>query len=80
LHDALHAQVDHLNSSNGNGSKTHRDNFQQPEELWRQVMHLERICLNPKPTMFSQSATKLVQLPAQSYATSFDELLSVLAS
>jgi radical SAM superfamily enzyme YgiQ (UPF0313 family) len=80
LHDALHAQVDYWNSSNGNGSKAHQHNGQQPEELWRQVMHLERVCRNPKPTMLSQSHTKLVQLSAQSYATSFDELLSVLAS
>ena len=82
LHDALHAQVDHWNSSTGNSSKPRTHSGKQPEELWRQVMHLEQICRNPKPTMFSgqAAATKLVQLPAQSYATSFDELLSVLAS
>ena len=44
-------------------------------------MHLERTCRNPKPTLFtSHSQENLVQLQAHAYATSFAELLNVLAS
>jgi len=78
LHDALHAQVDYWNSANGVQNK---QGHHQPEELWRRVMELERTCRNPRPTLFaSHSQGNLVQLQAHSYATSFDELLSVLAS
>jgi anaerobic magnesium-protoporphyrin IX monomethyl ester cyclase len=78
LHDALHAQVDHWNSANGRSAKTHHD--RDPDELWRRVMHLEQTCRNPRPTVLHDfSESKLVQLQAPTYATSFDELLSVLA-
>ena len=44
-------------------------------------MHLERTCRNPRPTVLSGHAKeKLVQLQTPSYATSFEELLNVLAS
>jgi len=80
LHDALHAQVDSWNSSSTSGQKeqhVHRS----PEELWKRVMELERTCRNPKPTVLNVfSEEKLVELPARMYATSFEELLDVLAT
>jgi len=76
LHDALHAQVDCWN-----GAKNGHESLAQPEELWRRVMRLERSCRNPRPTVLSTHPDqKLVQLQAPVYATSFDELLNVLAS
>jgi anaerobic magnesium-protoporphyrin IX monomethyl ester cyclase len=81
LHDALHAQVDCWNSGSAKGA--HREKLEpyEPDELWKRVMHLERTCRNPRPTILSSHAEeRLVQLQAPSYATSFEELLSVLAS
>jgi hypothetical protein len=80
LHDALHAQVDCWNSGSSTVARKKQGGRHEPEELWRRVMHLERTCRNPKPTVFASHAHELVQLQAQSYATSFDELLNVLAS
>ena len=80
LHDALHAQVDCWNSGSSTLARKKQGGRHEPEELWRRVMHLERTCRNPKPTVFASHAHELVQLQAQSYATSFDELLNVLAS
>ena len=77
LHDALHAQVDYWNFANGSQKEQSRH---EPEHLWRRVMELEKSCRNPRPTIFAHSQGSLVQLQAHSYATSFDELLSVLAS
>lgn len=77
LHDALHAQVDYWNFANGSQKEESRH---EPEHLWRRVMELEKSCRNPRPTIFAHSQGSLVQLQAHSYATSFDELLSVLAS
>src|SRR5579864_7989333 len=80
LHDALHAQVDCWNSGSATGAQREQHARHEPEELWRRVMHLERTCRNPKPTLFtSHSQEGLVQLQAHTYATSFDELLNVLA-
>jgi anaerobic magnesium-protoporphyrin IX monomethyl ester cyclase len=80
LHDALHAQVDYWNSCSAKAAQK-QDRRHEPEELWRRVMELEKTCRNPRPTLFaSHSQGSLVQLQAPSYATSFDELLSVLAS
>lgn len=80
LHDALHAQVDDWNFSSSTQGQVVREH-DGPGELWRRVMELEKTCRNPRPTMFSSSSRdNLVQLQAQGYATSFDELLSVLAS
>jgi hypothetical protein len=80
LHDALHAQVDSWNSCSAHGvQKTSAHG--EPEELWRRVMRLEKTCRNPRPTVLNTFAgDKLVQLQAQVYATSFEELLNVLAS
>jgi radical SAM superfamily enzyme YgiQ (UPF0313 family) len=80
LHDALHAQVDYWNSSSSTVAQRKPSPRHEPEELWRRVMHLEKTCRNPRPTVFASHAHELVQLQAHSYATSFDELLSVLAS
>lgn len=80
LHDALHAQVDYWNSGSSTVAQKKQSTRHEPEELWRRVMHLENTCRNPRPTVFASHAHELVQLQAHSYATSFDELLSVLAS
>jgi len=80
LHDALHAQVDYWNSGSSTVAPKKQGARHEPEELWRRVMHLEKTCRNPRPTVFASHAHELVQLQAHSYATSFDELLSVLAS
>ena len=80
LHDALHAQVDSWNGS-GQSTERVRQNKSGPDELWRRVMRLEKTCRNPKPTVFnSLQGHDLVQLQVPIYATSFDELLNVLAS
>jgi anaerobic magnesium-protoporphyrin IX monomethyl ester cyclase len=77
LHDALHAQVNTWNSGSGTGARKE----QAPDELWKRVMHLEKTCRNPKPTVLSSfQGEQLVQLQAPLYATTFDELLDVLAS
>jgi radical SAM superfamily enzyme YgiQ (UPF0313 family) len=81
LHDALHAQVDCWNSSSPVAAQKERHDRQEPGALWRRVMHLEQTCRNPRPTLFtSPSEESLVQLQGHTYATSFDELLNVLAS
>lgn len=81
LHDALHAQVDSWNSSSSAAVKKDQHAHREPEELWRRVMQLEKSCRNPKPTVLNSFANeKLVQVQTPIYATSFDELLDVLAS
>jgi anaerobic magnesium-protoporphyrin IX monomethyl ester cyclase len=80
LHDALHAQVDSWNSCSLQGALKER-NADEPDELWRRVMHLEKTCRNSTPTVLSNfGERKLAQLEAPVYATSFDDLLSVLGS
>jgi anaerobic magnesium-protoporphyrin IX monomethyl ester cyclase len=79
LHDALHAQVDSWNSCSA-GQNREREHS-APEELWNRVMKLEKTCRNPRPTVLSSfPGENLVRLSAPVYATSFDELLDVLAS
>ena len=81
LHDALHAQVDSWNGCSGHSAEKVRQSKGAPDELWRRVMRLEKTCRNPKPTVFnSLQGHDLVQLQVPVYATSFDELLTVLAS
>jgi radical SAM superfamily enzyme YgiQ (UPF0313 family) len=80
LHDALHAQVDSWSwrATAGTQKKQSRD---ERDELWRRVMLLEKTCRNPRPTVLNCfPGQELVQLQAPVYATSFDDLLSVLAS
>ncbi len=80
LHDALHAQVDSWNSRSANRTQP-EDPPRQPDELWMKVMRLEKTCRNPRPTVLNNFAEqKLVQLQAPVYATSFEDLLNVLAS
>ena len=80
LHDALHAQVDCWNSSSAQSAQRERNVRREPDELWRRVMNLEKTCRNPRPTVLSSvTEEKLVQLQAPTYATSFEELLNVLA-
>jgi anaerobic magnesium-protoporphyrin IX monomethyl ester cyclase len=81
LHDALHAQVDFWNSCSGRATKKEQPAHRDPDELWKRVMQLEKTCRNPRPTVLhNRAGEKFVQLQAPTYATSFDELLTVLAS
>jgi anaerobic magnesium-protoporphyrin IX monomethyl ester cyclase len=85
LHDALHAHVDCTNSNSGNSSSPQAaqklNGHAEPEDLWRRVMDLEKTCRNPRPTLLGNGTeTKLVQLQTHADASSFDELLKVLAS
>ena len=81
LHDALHAQVDCWNSCSTKATQKQNGDRQEPNVLWRRVMHLEKTGRNPRPTLLtSHSHGSLVQLQGPMYATSFDELLNVLAS
>ncbi len=81
LHDALHAQVDSWNSGFAGRPQEQEREHGQPDELWNRVMQLEKTCRNPRPTVLSSfPGEALVRLPAPIYATSFDELLDVLAS
>jgi radical SAM superfamily enzyme YgiQ (UPF0313 family) len=57
LHDALHAQVECRNSSNGGIGRADAD------ALWRRVEELEKTCRNPHPTVLPDFAgSHLVQL------------------
>ncbi len=77
LHDALHAQVDLWNSS----VSPEKEKSPYPDDLWKRVMRLEKSCRNPRPTVLhSFPGENVVHLQAPVYATSFDELLNVLAS
>ena len=82
LHDALHAQVDSWNSSSAQSVENQSQAHAGPEELWRQVIRLEKTCRNPRATVlntFSEGkVAQLQQTPV--HATSFDELLNVLRS
>ena len=80
LHDALHAQVDCWNSASASGAQREQQVRREPDDLWKRVMRLEKSCRNPSPTVLGRhTEEKLVQLQAASYATTFDELLNVLA-
>jgi radical SAM superfamily enzyme YgiQ (UPF0313 family) len=81
LHDALHAQVDTWNSCSTPAARKGVQAHDEPDELWRRVMKLERTCRTPRPTVLNSfPGDNLVQLQAPAYATNFDELLKVLAS
>ena len=72
LHDALHAQVDLSNSL------TAREDPKQPrpksDELWEQVVRLEKTCRNARPTILPGFAgEQLVQLRASLGVTSGDD-------
>jgi anaerobic magnesium-protoporphyrin IX monomethyl ester cyclase len=79
LHDALHTQVDSWNSVAGKSPGKEPHEQKESNELWKRVMHLEKTCRNPRPTVLSSSEDNLVQLQSYRYATSFEELMSVLA-
>ena len=80
LHDALHAQVDCWKSGPRSASPKSHPN-READALWNRVMQLEKTCRNPRPTILGgRAGEKLVQLQPTMYATSFDELLSVLTS
>jgi anaerobic magnesium-protoporphyrin IX monomethyl ester cyclase len=80
LHDALHAQVDSWNSIRTKATHKEHHEQQEPDELWKRVIQLERTCRNARPTVLGNySENKLVQLQQHGYDTSFDDLLRVLA-
>jgi len=51
LHDALHAQVDSCNSTGNKAIQKEQHQREEVNELWKRVMHLEKTCRNPKPTI-----------------------------
>ena len=54
LHDALHAQVDSWNSMGNHAIQEDQREGEKVNELWERVMHLEKTCRNPKPTILSR--------------------------
>jgi anaerobic magnesium-protoporphyrin IX monomethyl ester cyclase len=54
LHDALHAQVDSWNSIGSKATQKEQHQREEVNELWKRVMHLEKNCRNPKPTILSR--------------------------
>jgi anaerobic magnesium-protoporphyrin IX monomethyl ester cyclase len=76
LHDALHAIVDAWNAST-----ILAGHHQDPEDLWNQVIQLERTCRNPHATVLPEFATEsLVQLQTTKGAPNFKQILNVLSS
>ena len=71
LHDALHAQVDLSNSLMARDPKQPRP---KSDELWEQVVRLEKTCRNARPTILPGFAgEQLVQLRASLGVTSGDD-------
>jgi radical SAM superfamily enzyme YgiQ (UPF0313 family) len=73
LHDALHTQVDAWRSSHNDGSPIRQNQeCADPgiDQMWAQVMQLEKTCRNSDPTMLEALSTDpLVQLqPAPGFA------------
>src|SRR5260370_17463931 len=73
LHDALHVQVDAWHSTrNPRASTKQSRELSAPrlDEVWARVVHLEKICRNPQPTVLDAfSSRSLVQLrPAPDFA------------
>ena len=80
LHDALHAQVESWSSSPSKTMAREEHSRSEPENLWRRVVELEKTCRNRRPTLLASHAeSKLVQLQTRSSATSFEEILNILA-
>jgi len=72
LHDALHAQVDFRNSSAA--QEDTRQPRSKPDELWEQVVQLEKTCRNARPTVLPGFASEpLIQLRAGVGITSGDD-------
>ncbi|MGB8986577.1 MAG: hypothetical protein WCC37_08250, partial [Candidatus Sulfotelmatobacter sp.] len=73
LHDALHTQVDAWHSGH-NGETPIRQNHEYSgrsvDQMWAQVIQLEKTCRNSDPTMLEALSTdSLVQLqPAPGFA------------
>jgi hypothetical protein len=73
--------VDSWNSSSTKTAPGQERDRRETESLWQRVMELEKSCRNPRPTLLnSYTDSTLVQLQAHSSATTFEELLNVLAS
>jgi radical SAM superfamily enzyme YgiQ (UPF0313 family) len=74
LHNALHAQVDSWNSCTEQPSGKNRDVDADPDELWSQVVQLEKSCRNTRATVPPSFASQqLVQLQAGSGMRSGDD-------
>jgi anaerobic magnesium-protoporphyrin IX monomethyl ester cyclase len=77
LHDALHAQVDTWNSRGrlASGTETGRSSQEaSADELWKQVVQLEKTCRNSSPTVLANvAAGDLVQLQTAPALTSGDD-------
>jgi radical SAM superfamily enzyme YgiQ (UPF0313 family) len=72
LHDALHAEVDLSNSLSAKEDAEHTT--PKPDELWQQVMRLERTCRHARPTILPNfSGEPLVQLRPSLGVTSGDD-------
>lgn len=66
LHDALHARVDSWNAG--------KEQADAADDLWRQVIQLERKCRNARPTVLPNFASRqLVQLQVEPGATCGDD-------
>lgn len=73
LHDALHAHVDSWNSGGVQQSMNGAHAYGDPEQLWNQVIRLEKSCRNPRPTTLGTfTGQELVQLRDLPSATSFE--------
>jgi radical SAM superfamily enzyme YgiQ (UPF0313 family) len=73
LHDALHTQVDAWNSGHKGETpirQNHEYSGRSVDQMWAQVIQLEKTCRNSDPTMLEALSTdSLVQLqPAPSFA------------
>ena len=59
LHDALHAQVDSLKLNSAHVTRENRDAGDSPDELWKQVVQLEKSCRNTLPSFARPSLVHL---------------------
>jgi anaerobic magnesium-protoporphyrin IX monomethyl ester cyclase len=74
LHDALHAQVDSWKSGNAQVTGKNSDAGDGANELWNQVVHLEKSCRNARSTVRPSFARPgLVQLQAVPGVTCGDD-------
>jgi hypothetical protein len=56
LHDALHAQVDSWKLNSAHVTRENRDAGDSPDELWKQVVQLEKSCRNARSTVLPSFA------------------------
>jgi radical SAM superfamily enzyme YgiQ (UPF0313 family) len=56
LHDALHAQVDSWKLNGAHATRKNRNAGDSPDELWKQVVQLEKSCRNARSTVLPSFA------------------------